>query len=275
MARGPAPRTSSGCSRRHRPVPPREGDRAAAIVGGPGRRAGGPDRRPATNPSQSRSSRMACVERLRDSAPRRGPRSGGAPVARRRGGQCPRRRSRSRRGRGGGSPVGAGANRVHAATGRSPGSGRTRPACSVGAVGRSVPPRPVARLERPGRRHQPPVEREQVGLGERTRVGHRHPEQHLALALGVADRPPAGGGLGPAGLAGELGTLVEQADDPPVERVDPLAQPAQLGRLGGRQPSTPATRRRRRTAGRSTRARGGSRGRPARRSTRARCRGGS
>ena len=37
--------------------------------------------------------------------------------------------------------------------------------------------------------------------------------------------------LDPADLPSELGPLVEEAHDPPVERVDPTAQAAQLGRL--------------------------------------------
>ena len=90
----------------------------------------------------------------------------------------------------------------------------------------------VARFERPGRGEQPSVQRQQVGLGQRALVGHRHAEQDLALPLGVADRPPAGRGLRRARLARERRALVEQGDDPPVERVDPAREPAQLRRLG-------------------------------------------
>ena len=122
------------------------------------------------------------------SAAGRGPRSAGAPGRRSRA-PCPTPRSRSRRARGGGSRSAPArtASRVRPSA----------PAASVrsrrrGAVGRARSARPgaaVARLERPGRGHQPPVEREQVGLGHRARVGHRDPQQDLALALGVADRP--------------------------------------------------------------------------------------
>ena len=104
---------------------------------------------------------------------------------------APRPRSRWRRGRGAGSPSGPAR------------TGSTRPACPARPVARrqstsSSPREParvarsVGRLERAGRRHQATVEREQVGLRQRAGVGHRHPEQDLALALGVADRttPP-------------------------------------------------------------------------------------
>ncbi len=125
-------------------------------------------------------------------------------------------------------PVGAGANRVHA-------SGSGDPAASVDVAAstalRSIAG-PIHRLEGSRGGHQAAIEGEEVGLRHRAGVGHRHPEQDLAFALGIADRAPAPGRLGPTRLAGQLGALVEQPDDAPIERVDPVAEPPQLGRLG-------------------------------------------
>ena len=50
---------------------------------------------------------------------------------------------------------------------------------------------PVAMLDAPGAGDDPAVDREQVRLRQRARVGHRDAEQHLALALRVAERPAA------------------------------------------------------------------------------------
>ena len=65
-------------------------------------------------------------------------------------------------------------------------------------------------------------------------VGHRDAQQHLPLALGVADRAPAGGDLLAPHGAGQLGPLVEEPDDPPVQGVDPAPESTDLRRLGRR-----------------------------------------
>ena len=134
---------------------------------------------------------------------------------------------------------------------------------------------PIARLERTRGDHQPAVERQQVRLAEWPLVGHRHPQEHLALALGVADRSTAGGTLGPARLAGQFGALVEHRDEAAVEGVDPLAQSAQLDGLEVPRRVRVIRHLRHRTVGRSIRGPGDSRAPPGRRSTRARCRAGS
>ena len=95
-----------------------------------------------------------------------------------------------------------------------------------------VAPRPVARLERAGRGHQPSIESEQVGLAEGPLVGHRHPEQDLALALGVADGVPAAADLRATGGPRQLRPFVEKRHDAPVERVDLPSEAAELGGLG-------------------------------------------
>jgi hypothetical protein len=89
--------------------------------------------------------------------------------------------------------------------------------------------RPVPGFQRSRDGDQSTVDGEQVSLGHRSGIGHRHPQQHLALSLGIADRATTGGGLGPADLPAQLGPLVEQADDLPIESVDPPSQPSQLG----------------------------------------------
>ena len=109
------------------------------------------------------------------------------------------------------------------------------PARSVFATysgGRSVPiatgpiPRPVARLQLAGSAEESPVEREQVGLGQRPFVGHRDAEQDLALPLGVANDRPACCRLGLACLARDPCPLVKERHDPPIERIDLPAQSA-------------------------------------------------
>ena len=113
--------------------------------------------------------------------------------------------------------MGAGANRVTGATGRTLGSGSAAPddagtsrspsslatcvapgAWSTPSGARSGAMRAVTRLQPARRGHDAAVDREQVGLGERTLVGHRHAEQDLALALGVPHGPPPRDMLRPA-----------------------------------------------------------------------------
>ena len=53
--------------------------------------------------------------------------------------------------------------------------------------------RPVPCLESASRGDEPAIDREEVGLGDRARVRHRHAQEHLALTLRVAHGPPAGG----------------------------------------------------------------------------------
>src|SRR6185369_3937488 len=95
---------------------------------------------------------------------------------------------------------------------------------------RLVAPQPLAfpGLERPGRGDEPPVDRQEVRLGRRPGVGHRDPQEHLALPAGVADRPAQAGLLVTDGL-GQLGALVHEADQLPVEKVDPGPEATQLG----------------------------------------------
>lgn len=81
----------------------------------------------------------------------------------------------------------------------------------------------VACLERTCRGEEPTVEGQEIGLLKGPFVGHRHAQEHLPLAVGVADRPTSVGLLGATGGTGDLGAFVEQRDDPPVERVDPPA----------------------------------------------------
>ena len=97
-------------------------------------------------------------------------------------------------------PVGAGAKRVVGDAGSARGSGRPA-GHSRGADG----PAPVEVVRSRSRvssarvgPEQPPVDRQQVGLGERPAVGHRDAQQHLALAPAVPDRAPARGRLRPA-----------------------------------------------------------------------------
>ena len=90
----------------------------------------------------------------------------------------------------------------------------------------------IARLERPRRREQPPVQRQQIGLRHRALVGHRDTQQDLALPLGISDSAATGIRLGAARLACYPRAFVEQRDDPPVERIDPPPKPPQLSRLG-------------------------------------------
>ena len=86
--------------------------------------------------------------------------------------------------------------------------------------------------KRPTRRDEASIDRQEVGLGEGTDVRHRHPEQHLALPLGVADRPPPSLVLRSTDVPPELGPRVQELDDPPVEGIDPPAKPSELRRLG-------------------------------------------
>jgi cell division protein FtsI (penicillin-binding protein 3) len=131
-------------------------------------------------------------------------------------------------------------------------------------------------LERSRRGEQPAVQREQIRLGERAFVRDRHAQEHLAFALDVPDRSIARSALGPAGVACQFGTLVQDRHQPAVEGIDLLAQAAQLGRLEGLgSPGRPVRHARHRTYGRSSRGPGDSRAPPGRRSTRARRRAGS
>ena len=93
------------------------------------------------------------------------------------------------------------------------------------------PPIAIAGLQASGDREQAPVDREQVRLRRRAVICHRDSQEHLPLALRVPDRAPAVARLRPADIARELGSIVEEPDDPPVERVDPSPQPAELGGL--------------------------------------------
>ena len=195
---------------------PKRGERAG--VGGlrPRRRSGvtGPASGDEAEPREvlARSPRRTRA----GSAGGRGPRCAAGP-GRRWPAPRPTSTARWRRDRGAGSPSGPGrtgsAPRVAAPRGQPrpssplPGwSRRGRPttatrrargvarAAARSAGARSVlagMPRAVARLERSRRAEQPPVERQQVGLGQRPLVGHRHAQQDLALALGVADGAPA------------------------------------------------------------------------------------
>ena len=211
----PRPRTSCASSRSRRRALHREGEPARPRTGRRRRTAGSGRRR-----RGSRATRGPRAGRPRTpdgSAPGRGPRCAAGRRPRPRP-PCPTRRWRSPRDRDGG---------IRSAPGRTrprPASTRCRRSPSVGAV-------PVARLERARGGEQPAVERQQVRLGERALVRHRHAQEDLALALGVADRSTARRALGPAGLARQFGALVEHRDEPAVEGVDPLAQAAQLGRL--------------------------------------------
>ena len=125
---------------------------------------------------------------------------------------------------------------------REPGQGRRRRRADVRSrSGRPLPSRSrpvaraIARLQRPRRREQAAVQREEVGLRHRSLVGHRHAQQDLALPLGIADRRVGRPRPwpGPASRATPR-ALVEQGHDPPVEHVDPTAQPPQLRRSPGR-----------------------------------------
>ena len=127
--------------------------------------------------------------------------------------------------------MGAGAKRVRAPAGSTPSSADV--AASVRGAGARPRAIPVAGLERSGGRHQSPVERQEIGLRQRTFVRDGDPQQDLAFALGIADGPSAGGVLGTARFARQLGALIEQRDDLAIEGVDAVAQPAKLGRLEG------------------------------------------
>ena len=215
----------------------------------------------------ARSSSSAASNSGPAARPGRGPRSatGHRPPRAR---PAPTRRWRSRRGRDAGS---------RSAPGRTGSARAVGLASSVGVVARSArSPRAVACLERPRGGEQPPVEGQQVGLGERALVGHRHPEQHLAFALGVADRPLARGVLGPAGLARQLGALVEQRrrGGGRGRRSSCAGAAARPSRCAGRA-GRAVRHARHRTCERSNRAPGDSRAPPGRRSTRARRRAGS
>src|SRR5215218_996928 len=142
-------------------------------------------------------------------------------------------------------PVGAGAKRVTGDAGSTRGSGVAVPVTAgtnsspppsrplsvpSSAVARSLVTAAVLRLDGPGRGHDPPVDRQEVGLGHRPAVRHRDPEQHLALTLRVPDRAPAGKRLRAAGPAPEDRAFVEQCHDPRVQLVDPIPDPGELER---------------------------------------------
>jgi hypothetical protein len=91
--------------------------------------------------------------------------------------------------------------------------------------------RTVATFKGASDRDEAPIDRQQVGLGHRPRVGHRYPEQDLALALGVANGSATRLQLCAPHLTTELGTPVEQTNDLPIDRVDPPSKPAHVGRL--------------------------------------------
>ena len=160
---------------------------------------------------------------------------------------------------------------------------RQRSRTDSGPVGNVAPRGParrarrraVAGLERPRRREEPPVQGQQIGLGHRAFVRHRHAQQDLALALGVADRRATGSGLRLPGLTGETRRARSAAPRSAGRghRSVAAAAAAQASPNGAARAAI--SHRRHRTAGRSIRARGGSRARPGRRSTRARCRAGS
>ncbi len=82
----------------------------------------------------------------------------------------------------------------------------------------------VTRLERPGRRHEPAIQREQVGLGQWAGVRHGDPEQDLPLPFRIADSAASRCVLGRPGGAGKFRALVQQPDDPPIQRIDLPAQ---------------------------------------------------
>ena len=69
---------------------------------------------------------------------------------------------------------------------------------------------PIARLETARDGHQAAVDRDQVGLGNRPDVGHRHAQQHLAFALEIADGAAAQGRLLVADRPAELRSFVER-----------------------------------------------------------------
>ena len=146
--------------------------------------------------------------------------------------------------------MGAGANRVTGEEGSTRGSGRAgarrrrdeqraavvrRPVLAgAGLVSRRRPARRGAgRAPRGSGSRRRSAGRSTAGRPARSAlVAHRHPQQHLALALRIVDRPPAREPLGLSGRTAERGALVEQGDDPAVERVDLVADPRQLqGRL--------------------------------------------
>src|SRR5204862_2884618 len=94
-------------------------------------------------------------------------------------------------------------------------------------------PGPVASLEASSDGEQALEDHEQVRLRGWTVVRHRDSQQHLALALRVADRSAAGRDLGPPDFSGELSALIDEPDEATVQRVDPPPQSAQLRRFAG------------------------------------------
>ncbi len=135
-------------------------------------------------------------------------------------------------------PVGAGANRVWTRLGRAAAVGAERPEERGRVGGDRLSPR------RAGRRRlgcavdlgaRAPASRRTgacttpagppAGSGRRSRSS---PGGGPPLAVGVADRAAARGGLRPAGLDCQLGTPVEELDEPTVEGVDPASQSTQL-----------------------------------------------
>jgi hypothetical protein len=95
-------------------------------------------------------------------------------------------------------------------------------------------PLPLAGLERASRRDQPPVDRQEVGLGYWAFVRDRDPQEHLALPLAVPNRAPPDRGLLVPDRDRQLGAPVEQVGDAPVELVDLGAQAGELGALARR-----------------------------------------
>ena len=85
---------------------------------------------------------------------------------------------------------------------------------AAGAAARAPPPRGPARRRSGGGRSRggPPA--------GSVPVGHRDAQQDLALALAVPDRAPADRRLLVADGARQLGALVQQPNDPPIELVD-------------------------------------------------------
>src|SRR5205823_5333944 len=100
--------------------------------------------------------------------------------------------------------------------------------------GPAVPgPLALAGLERAGRGDEPPVDRQEIGLRQRALVRDRDAEEDLALPLGIADRTTAEPQLLVADRLRQLGPLVEELDDLPIEAVDPLPQLPQFRALRG------------------------------------------
>jgi hypothetical protein len=110
------------------------------------------------------------------------------------------------------------------------------PGASVGvarlrARARSRParrPDAIAPLEGAGDGEEPSVDREQVGLRRRSGVRHRDPKEDLPLALGIPDGTSPRLPLRDADLASKVGSLIQEPDDPAIQRVDSAAESTEV-----------------------------------------------